>query len=67
MGFAAHYASQWVAARVPPTGTLWRAIELAGAIAVGLAVLVASARVLRIAEFDEAFGRVLRRFRPAGR
>jgi hypothetical protein len=52
---------------VPPTGTLWRAIELAGAIAVGLAVLVASARVLRIAEFDEAFGRVLRRFRPAGR
>ena len=67
MGFAAHYASQWAAVRVPPAGTLWRAIELAVAIAVGLAVLVASARVLRIAEFDEAFGRVLRRFRPAGR
>jgi putative peptidoglycan lipid II flippase len=67
MGFAAHYTSQWVAARVPPAGTLWRAIELAGAIAVGIAVLVASARVLRIAEFDEAFGRVLHRLRPAGR
>jgi putative peptidoglycan lipid II flippase len=67
MGAAAHYTSQWVAAQVPPAGTLWRAIELAGAIAVGIAVLVASARVLRIAEFDEAFGRVLRRLRPAGR
>jgi putative peptidoglycan lipid II flippase len=67
MGAAAHYTSQWVAAQVPPAGTLWRALELAGAIAVGIAVLVASARVLRIAEFDEAFGRVLRRLRPAGR
>jgi putative peptidoglycan lipid II flippase len=67
MGFAAHYTSQWVAARMPPAGTLWRAIELTASIAVGIAVLVGSVRVLRVAEFDEAFSRVLRRLRPAGR
>jgi hypothetical protein len=39
---------------------------LSAAIAVGVAILVGAARVLRIAEFDEAFGRVLRRLRPAG-
>jgi putative peptidoglycan lipid II flippase len=66
MGIAAHYTSQWLAARLPPSGSLWRAIELSAAIAVGIAILVGSARVLRIAEFDEAFGRVLRRLRPAG-
>jgi hypothetical protein len=31
---------------------------------VAVVVLVAAARALRIAEFDEAFGRVLRRLRP---
>jgi putative peptidoglycan lipid II flippase len=66
MGLAAHYTSQWLAARLPPSGSLWRAIELSAAIAVGVAILVGAARVLRIAEFDEAFGRVLRRLRPAG-
>jgi putative peptidoglycan lipid II flippase len=66
MGIAAYYTSQWLASRLPPSGSLWRAIELATAIGVGVAVLVASARVLRIAEFDEAFGRVLRRLRPTG-
>jgi len=35
-------------------------------IGIGIAVLVASARLLRIAEFDEAFSRVLRRLRAAG-
>ena len=66
MGIAAHYTSQSLAARLPPSGSLWRAIELSAAIAVGIAILVGSARLLRIAEFDEAFGRVLRRLRPAG-
>jgi putative peptidoglycan lipid II flippase len=66
MGLAAHYTSSWLAARLPPAGSLWRAVELAASIAAGVGVLVASARLLRIAEFDEAFGRLLRRLRPAG-
>ena len=66
MGVAANLSAGWLGTHVPPTGSMWRAIELAAAIAVGLAVLVASARVLRIAEFDEAFGIVMRRLRAAG-
>ncbi len=42
---------------LPPTHSIGRAIQLAGAIAVGLIVLVAAARLLRLAEFDDAFGR----------
>jgi len=64
MGAAAHLTAAWLGSHLPPAGSIWRAIELATAIAVGVAVLGASARVLRIAEFDEAFGRVLRRLRP---
>lgn len=66
MGAASYLTILWLAAHVPPVGSIWRAIQLATAIAVGIIVLVASARVLRLAEFDEAFGRVLRRLRPAG-
>jgi putative peptidoglycan lipid II flippase len=66
MGAAANLSAGWLGSHVPAAGSMWRAIELAAAIAVGLAVLVASARVLRIAEFDEAFGHVIRRLRPAG-
>ena len=64
MGFAAHYTSQWLAGQLPPSGSLWRAVQLAAAIAAGIAVLVASARLLRIAEFDDAFSRLLQRLRP---
>jgi putative peptidoglycan lipid II flippase len=66
MGAAANLSAGWLGSHVPPAGSIWRAMELAAAIAVGLAVLVASARVLRIAEFDEAFGIVMRRLRAAG-
>lgn len=66
MAIAAHYTSEWLTARLPGSGSVWRAVDVSTAIAVGIAVLVASARLLRIAEFDEAFGRVLRRLRPAG-
>ena len=64
MGFAAHYTSQWLAGQLPPSGSLSRVVQLGTAIAAGIAVLVASARLLRIAEFDEAFSRVLQRLRP---
>ncbi len=66
MGLAAHYTSEWLGGRLPPSGTMWRAVELTASITAGIVVLVGSARLLRIAEFDEAFARVLRRLRPAG-
>jgi len=63
MGIAARLTASWLAAMLPPTHFLLRAVELAAAITVGLVVLVAAARLLRLAEFDEAFSRVLRRLR----
>jgi putative peptidoglycan lipid II flippase len=66
MGLAARQAGVWLAERIPATNSLSRAIELTGAISVGLLVLVIAARLLRLAEFDEAFGRVVKRRRSAG-
>jgi len=63
MGIAARLTASWLAVALPPTHFVLRAVELAAAIAVGLAVLVAAARLLRLAEFDEAFSRVLKRLR----
>ena len=51
---------------LPATNSLSRGIHLGAAIGVGVVVLVAAARLLRLAEFDEAFDRVLRRLRSAG-
>jgi putative peptidoglycan lipid II flippase len=65
MGVAAFFAGHWLLAVIPGTSTVFKAIRVALAIGAGIVVLVGSARVLRIAEFDEAFGRVLRRVRPA--
>jgi putative peptidoglycan lipid II flippase len=45
---------------------LYLAIRLLLSIAVALLVLLGTARLLRIAELDEAIGRVLRRFRRSG-
>ena len=64
MGAAAHLTNTWMGSYVPPVGFIWRATQLAAAIGVGVVVLAASARILRLAEFDEAFARVLRRLRP---
>ena len=66
MGAAAFLTSSWLASLMPPTNSLSRAIQLGTAIGVGVVVLVAAARLLRLAEFDEAFDRVLRRLRSAG-
>jgi putative peptidoglycan lipid II flippase len=65
MGIAARLTASWLATVLPATHFLLRAVELAAAIAVGLVVLLAAARLLRLAEFDEAFSRVLQRLRPA--
>jgi hypothetical protein len=47
--------------QTPLEAFTWKAIRVSGGIAVGLAVLLVSARLLRIEEFDEARSRVVRR------
>jgi len=66
MGAAASLTARWLESILPATNTLSRGIHLGAAIGVGVVVLVAAARLLRLAEFDDAFDRVLRRFRSAG-
>jgi hypothetical protein len=62
MGIAALFVSRWSAALVPGDSTAIRAVRVSASIAAGLAVLAVAARALRMAEFDEARARVLRRF-----
>jgi len=66
MGAAAQMTARGVGSLIPITNSLSRAIQLGAAIGVALVVLIGAARLLRLAEFDEAFGRVLRRLRPGG-
>jgi putative peptidoglycan lipid II flippase len=65
MGVAASLSARWLESILPATNTLSRGIQLGAAIGIGVVVLVAAARLLRLAEFDEAFGHVLRRLRSA--
>jgi len=65
MGAAARFASSWLATLLPSAHLIGRAVQLAGAIAVGVIVLIAAARILRLAEFDDAFARVVKRLRPS--
>ena len=64
MGLAAWSMSFWMTRAIPDDALLWKAVRVTAAIATGVAVLVLSARVLRIAEFEEALKRVLRRLKP---
>lgn len=64
MGAAAVLVSRWSGSLLPGDSTVLRAVRVAASIGAGVAVLVASARLLRMAEFDEARDRVLRRFVP---
>jgi putative peptidoglycan lipid II flippase len=65
MGAAARLTAAWLSTIVPATHFIARAVQLAGAIAVGVIVLIAAARLLRLAEFDDAFARVVKRLRPS--
>ncbi len=65
MGLAANAGIGWLTVVLPGSTTAVKGIRVALAIAGAVVVLVAAARALRIAEFDDAFGRVLRRLRPA--
>jgi hypothetical protein len=61
MGAAAWFTSEWLQDALPGRQVIWKAVQVFSAIAVGILVLAASAKALRIAEFDEALKRVLRR------
>ena len=63
MGAAAYGASAWMAASTPVASEAGKLLRVAVSIAVALIVLAASARVLRIEEFNDAAGRVVQRFR----
>ncbi len=65
MGAVAWLTATWLAGVMPAANSISRAIQLTGAIAAGVAVLVLAARLLRLAEFEDAFARVLRRLRSA--
>jgi putative peptidoglycan lipid II flippase len=65
MSAAAWGLHEWLATDLlPGSHLIVQVIRVGASIGVALAVLVAAARVLRIQEFDEAFGRILRRLRP---
>jgi putative peptidoglycan lipid II flippase len=61
MGVAAHAASEWLVSVLPGTSWYLRLVQVFGAIAVGVVVLVATARLLRITELETAMDRVVRR------
>ena len=65
MGLAAWSTSAWLTQAVPGDALLWKAVRVTAAIGAGMIVLVLSARLLRIAEFEEALRRVLRRLKPS--
>jgi peptidoglycan biosynthesis protein MviN/MurJ (putative lipid II flippase) len=58
MGIAAWLANDILVGRWPAAHLSVRVARLAVSITVALAVLVASAKVLRIKEFDEALGAI---------
>jgi putative peptidoglycan lipid II flippase len=64
MSLAAWYTSAWLTRAIPDDALVWKAVRVAAAIAAGVAALAASARLLRIAEFEEALKQVLRRLKP---
>jgi putative peptidoglycan lipid II flippase len=67
MGIVAIGTSRWLSAIIGGEGEWVKAVLVGGSIATALAALAVSARLLRIAEFNEAVARVLQRVRPGRR
>jgi putative peptidoglycan lipid II flippase len=65
MGAASWYAVHWLEGAWPGRGEIVKVIRVTASILIGVLALVASARLLRIAEFDEAYSRVVRRLLPS--
>jgi putative peptidoglycan lipid II flippase len=66
MGAAAAATEAWLHGPLPGSGILVKAARVFTAMGVGVLVLVASARLLRVQELDEAVRRVLVRLAPTG-
>jgi putative peptidoglycan lipid II flippase len=64
MAAAAWACEHWLAVALPGEATLVKLVRVGCAILAGLATLAAAARLLRIAEFDEALRAVLARLVP---
>lgn len=63
MGLAAYLTAGWLTTVLPGDGEVAKAVRVFGAIGVALLTLGGAAQLLRIEEFRDAAGRVLRRFR----
>jgi len=63
MGAVAYYTQAWLAGRVGTTHDLTRAMAVGGGIGAGMIALAASAKILRLSEFEEAMNAVMRRVR----
>lgn len=61
MGAASYFAAQWLIEVQPSREWYWRAVRVSAAIGAGVLVLMGSARVLAIAEFNDALASVTRR------
>jgi len=66
MAAAAWFAQIELAATIGDVTFVQRALALGGAIAAGILVLAAVAKLLRLSEFEEAMGTVLRRLKGGG-
>jgi putative peptidoglycan lipid II flippase len=65
MGAGAWATHGWLSARVfVGTGFVMQVLQVGVSIGIALVLLALLARVLRLEEFDEAFGKILRRLRP---
>jgi putative peptidoglycan lipid II flippase len=62
MGAASYFAALWLADALPSREWYWRAVRVSGAIGAGVFVLMGSAHILAIAEFNDALSQVTRRF-----
>lgn len=61
MGAAAYAVQAWLAGQLGGGNTLARAIAVAGGIGGGIAALAATAKILRLAEFEDAMKAITRR------
>jgi putative peptidoglycan lipid II flippase len=63
MGATAYYAGGWLTSMTPSGGEIAKGVRVFGAISLALVALAASAKLLRIEEFDAAAARLLKRIR----
>lgn len=61
MGAASYFTAQWLGDVLPSKEWYWRAVRVSSAIGAGLLVLMGSARLLALAEFNDALSRVTSR------